>query len=598
MHNLLLFIIVIQACTCAGWNMNALFVRDEPKHYDQLLDWPKRDSYYYKSLDGKVKEILVPNDAACAAPLGTIVGNNSLMLQPFYTTRASVTAYIGKNPVDADGEESSFTISSWPIDAQDPEIRKWYASIPRPTQQSVDPALCKAVYAKKRPIFNNTGGCQLRHYMHPSSPRCQSRYLEYICTAASFSEERRERGNAFILPEADHALTLARGIPPEPFLVRTGRAVISMCGTIVTACGYLHATASCMATGNKWHADKFATSCGHLVGITAETPPSPALKCEEGAPYSTAVEEHDRVFVLAQVDDTYVYHIALEILPRLIYHLKFLQKNPDIKILWGCDGKAKEHSTRAGLEAGLQSLRPYLSILDLDQSRLIVHKHVLAKKEAWFPQEGGCQDAVYNTWHILFMRKFFLNKFNLQLSTSSAAAGSELSKSVKLKPVLLLVKRSAKNKFTRNGHDSVRQWADQYSDLIASKLQRALPTYIVKVYSDQNATLMECIPCQIKAFSEASVLVGMHGAGLSNMIYMRPNSAVFEIAPYENDARCLLGGGPFSRAATLLGHDYFMHHPLQSEYKWVTRPQKSSELNATRLVTDVRSFLQSIGKSA
>ncbi len=49
--------------------------------------------------------------------------------------------------------------------------------------------------------------------------------------------------------------------------------------------------------------------------------------------------------------------------------------------------------------------------------------------------------------------------------------------------------------------------------------------------------------CQIRAFAEADVLIGMHGAGLSNQVYRKPNSAVIELCPYPNDDRCLLGGG-------------------------------------------------------
>ena len=57
------------------------------------------------------------------------------------------------------------------------------------------------------------------------------------------------------------------------------------------------------------------------------------------------------------------------------------------------------------------------------------------------------------------------------------------------------------------------------------------------------------LPSQVRAFAETDVLIGIHGAGLASQIYMAPNSAVVEIAPYSNDARCVLGGGPFSRAA-------------------------------------------------
>jgi len=99
----------------------------------------------------------------------------------------------------------------------------------------------------------------------------------------------------------------------------------------------------------------------------------------------------------------------------------------------------------------------------------------------------------------------------------------------------------------------VRQWSGEYAHRILDTLQRHLPAFDVQLYTDRNKTLMTCLECQIQRFAQAAVVVGMHGAGLGHMVYMAPGSAVFEIAPYPNDARCLLGGGPFSRAAAVLG---------------------------------------------
>jgi hypothetical protein len=56
-----------------------------------------------------------------------------------------------------------------------------------------------------------------------------------------------------------------------------------------------------------------------------------------------------------------------------------------------------------------------------------------------------------------------------------------------------------------------------------SALSKRFPMYNVKLFSDKDEKLMGCHPCQIKAFAEADVLIGMHGAGLSNMLYMKPN---------------------------------------------------------------------------
>ena len=45
--------------------------------------------------------------------------------------------------------------------------------------------------------------------------------------------------------------------------------------------------------------------------------------------------KYDRVFAMAQYDDTQIGQFMQESLPRLVYHLDFLLANPDIKIQFG-----------------------------------------------------------------------------------------------------------------------------------------------------------------------------------------------------------------------------------------------------------------------
>jgi capsular polysaccharide biosynthesis protein len=97
---------------------------------------------------------------------------------------------------------------------------------------------------------------------------------------------------------------------------------------------------------------------------------------------------------------------------------------------------------------------------------------------------------------------------------------------------------------------------------------------------------------QVEAFARTDILIGIHGAGLGMALYMPPNSAVVEIAPYGNDGRCLLGGGPFSRLSAVMSHNYMIHHPTYEEWKWL--PAKTSEFNLTYFMIHLQSFLTSI----
>ena len=94
------------------------------------------------------------------------------------------------------------------------------------------------------------------------------------------------------------------------------------------------------------------------------------------------------------------------------------------------------------------------------------------------------------------------------------------------KPVMLLMKRSTGAKHTRNSEDLVRQWSENFTERLMSALRSQFPEYDLRLFSDKDEKLMTSHGSQIKVFAEADVLVGMHGAGLSNQVYMKPNSAV------------------------------------------------------------------------
>jgi hypothetical protein len=52
--------------------------------------------------------------------------------------------------------------------------------------------------------------------------------------------------------------------------------------------------------------------------------------------------------------------------------------------------------------------------------------------------------------------------------------------------------------------------------------------WAVEVFSDSDEKLLGCVACTQRLFSRASLLIGKHGAALSNMLFMRPGTMVFE----------------------------------------------------------------------
>eukprot|EP01038_Epipyxis_sp_PR26KG_P010576 gene10576-14206_t len=292
---------------------------------------------------------------------------------------------------------SAELINIYVIPINEADLLLW-KSIIKPIQMRIDPALCLSVYEKPNPIFNVTG-CKLKGYMHPSAPRCQNSYLKWICENAQMSIDEL-KPNHFILPEADHSTT---NIPPKPWLIRVTNSYVSMCGQIYSRCGLIHTTANCMANQQKPLIEMIKNRCPKHSIVSKIRTDLTSLELESNTrniniscPYSASstiinnrsnkikslatVSFFDKVFVVAEADDTYVYHIHIEIMPRIIYHLEFLSQNPDIQILIGCDSKKDPIKTENGLQAGLRAMKPYMDLIGLSMDRLIVHKHVFAKE--------------------------------------------------------------------------------------------------------------------------------------------------------------------------------------------------------------------------
>ena len=527
--------------------INNIYCND--KIEESPLIWYQKEKYYFPSIDIKMKIIL---EEKCY---------DQLEIRKDYD-------------ISIPNDKKIIYVSNFPPNKK---IVNFWKNMKKPLQMRVEPFLCDTGYSKKHPIFNNPT-CQLPGYMSPSAPRCQTKYLKWICDNARMNINVTKPNN-FIIPESDHSNTF---FPPIPWLLTVKDSFVSMCGSIHTTCGLIHTNANCKGTAFLTMGQAFKNKCSYNLLNNIHIKSGFNFSCSKGTPFSNDIVVHDRVFVLGEVDDTYIYHIHLEIMPRIIYHLDFIKNNPDIKIIIGCDTKKSYEQTMAGINHGLLSMQPIMELAGISMDRLIVHKHVYAK-EVYFPMEGGCQDPVYNTWQILNMRDHFFEKLKILESDQ-----------YKKKPIMMLMKRSSSAKHTRNSHDLVRQWSDDFANKILTSLQKKFSNYNVVLFTDRNETLMKCFECQIRVFAEVDVLIGIHGAGLANIVYMKPNSAVVELAPYGNDGRCLLGGGPFSRIAAVMAQNYMIHHPPHNEYKWITR-EMVSEFNIERFILHVHSFLASIG---
>jgi hypothetical protein len=130
--------------------------------------------------------------------------------------------------------------------------------------------------------------------------------------------------------------------------------------------------------------------------------------------------------------------------------------------------------------------------------------------------------------------------------------------------------------------------ADVRRLLNEEEVTRQLARLGFEVYVPGHHTLGE----QIDAFSDAEVIVGMHGAGLTNMLYSN-NAKVLEIRPSNYP-----GLNHFRLLAAALGHEYAnldfgtIFHPYELQVPW--RLKHSREVHNANVRADPKAVLETL----
>lgn len=356
---------------------------------------------------------------------------------------------------------------------------------------------------KKR--FNDYGAT-----LHPEHTRCNSAVAGSVCQLGS-------NGMQVVDP-------FYRKLGSFPFQVTAKKVVVSRSGMLALPCGPFGLFSSCEAVN--WG----------LMTAAAVVPN--ATLCRAGrCPYP----KHERVFVLTQYDDTQIGQFMQENLPKLIYHLDFLKANPDVKIHFG-------FTKRASLPTFVLP-HHFFNWLGLGD-RLI--NGTFYAEEVIMPREGGCQDIGYNAWEMVTMREKFYEMLGIQEKV-------DFTWKTPRKASVLILTRSP-GAFTQNKADAnQRKWSnDQLSDLIAG-LKIHFPSHSVEIFADNNRTLMTCPLCQAEMFARADVVIGFHGAGLSNAMFMKPGGVLLEVV-YFYDSRHAPIVGIFPRISDIIGLHHFIYY--------------------------------------
>ena len=247
---------------------------------------------------------------------------------------------------------------------------------------------------------------------------------------------------------------------------------------------------------------------------------------------------YEEVFSIAERWGNGFYHLNIEDLPRLAPFLIWLRENPQIKIHIFGDGKRNYKYTSQIME-----------YLQISKKRLVIGP--LRARFAYMPETTYCgfNHVTYTQLLSEEYRYVIHNKFKQKKRDS-----------------IVLIKRSAGRRFTKHSE-------------IQTMLQRIAKDYNL-TFEHFVDTHLPSVKDTMEMFNRAVMVVGPHGAGLSNIIFSEPGTFVIEgvcSRPHVN--LC------FQRLAYTLGHHY---HGIQANGGCLSH----IEINASDIENIVLTYIE------
>jgi hypothetical protein len=413
--------------------------------------------------------------------------------------------------------------------------------------------LCSSIAYRdfKRGFFKLAKGCLKTHIIDPNTNQKIRRIKRYGATLHPDHIRCDIPPSAMICGKATKRSAMSQivPIPPKlrllheyPFIIKAKNVIVAKSGMLALPCGPFGLLSSCEAVN--WGVSTAAPLVDHVSPCREHY--SSSSSTSEGG--SCPFRRIRKLFLMSQYDDTQIGQFMMESFPRLVYHLDYLRKNPDVLIHFGFTKRESVPSFTL----------PNIFINWLGLGDRLVNGTFYAD-EVIMSREGGCQDAGYNAWEVVTMRDRFISMLGLPSDTDLIRQHAQLSN-----PRIVILTRS-RSRFVQNKGDAgSRGWPNKFIDDLRIELEKYFPRHQIDLFSDANATLMTSPSEQIALFRRADIAIGYHGAGLSNTMYMKPGSVVVEILPYF-DSRLAPGTGIFPRLSGIIGlHHYSYYIPGMS----------------------------------
>ncbi len=514
------------------------------------------DRYYYYNVVDKLDESLSVSNCT----ISTIGAQNKLPRRLGPATRDNADLEIETLP------PPQHVIKEWR------DLRNALSESPRHHTTArqfvrVDPELCRSEEFKHylKGFFKRAKGCYKMYMTDPKTGLSKKRVNTYGATLhPDHSRCNVEAAGRFCKHALEGVTTIdypweieAQGTPIAntqfPFMIKAKNVIVAKSGMFSLPCGPFGLYSSCEATNWGLPAARL-----HVKNVT---------ECRLGT--ACKVPKFDKIFVGSQYDDTQIGQFITEDLPKIVYNLDFIKANPEMKIHFG-------FTKRDVLPI---HVLPHNIFEWLGLSDRLINGSFYAQ-EAYMPREGGCQEPGYSMFEIYTMRNKFLEMANREIGEmgrnhskgwgyptykkpdpSFGPMDFTQSDEDVHKPVVLLVKRSSSVYTQNQGDFRERRWPPEFGGAsgVRNALAEVFPHHRIMIFSDQDKEMMLCMACQVQLFSRAEVVIGVHGAGLTNAVFMKPGGILVEAVP-RFDSRHAPITGIFARLAGMNGLSHFSYY--------------------------------------